>query len=308
MIQLTESDVQRLLAPPQGMDKVITLLEQSFFSWASGTALNEPRRRVRIPRGAVLHMMGAADIHTGYMGAKIYSSSKDGATFFVLLFDSDTGKPLAQIEADYLGQMRTGAATGLATQYMAREDAGVLGVIGAGGQAWTQVLAISRVRTLRDVRVYCRTAERREAFASRVNRELGLNARAVASGQEAVAGADIVVTATTSSQPVLLGEWLDKGLHVNAIGGNAANRRELDDAAVSRVARIVVDSLEQSRLESGELIAVPRWQEAIELSQVVAGKRPGRASTSEITLFKSNGIALEDVAVAGWLYQQAVLA
>jgi alanine dehydrogenase len=253
----------------------------------------------------MLHLMGAADSQSGYLGCKAYSSSRQGTSVFVLLFDAVNGQPLAIIEGDYLGQMRTGAASGVATKYMARRDASTLSVIGAGRQALTQVQAIDRVREISEIRVYSRDSARREAFANRVRAKVAATVRVCETARETVPGAGIVVTATGSSQPVFFGEWIEPGMHINAIGGNAVSRRELDEAAMRRADRIVVDSVEQARIEAGELIATPRWNEVIELSDVVAGKAPGRGSPQEVTLFKSIGVALEDIALAGWLYERA---
>ncbi len=303
MLYLSEAQVHELLDPPEMMDQVIRVVEAGFRSWSAGTAANEPRRRVRAPGGAMLHLMGAADSQSGYLGCKAYTTSREGANFFVLLFDAPSGKPLAVMEADYLGQMRTGAASGVATKYMARRDAYMLGVIGTGQQALSQVQAIDCVQEICEVRIYSRDRARREDFADRLTRKVKVTARVCDSAQEAVQEAGIVVTATGSSQPVFFGEWIEPGMHINAIGGNAASRRELDEAAVRRADRIVVDSVEQARLESGELIATPRWDEVIELSHVVSGQAPGRGSAQEVTLFKSNGVALEDIALAGWLYK-----
>ena len=251
----------------------------------------------------MLHLMGAADSESGYLGCKAYTTSREGAHFFVLLFGASSGKPLAIIEADYLGQMRTGAATGVATKYMARRDAYMVGVIGTGQQALTQVQAIDCIHEICEVRVYSRDQAHREEFADRLSRKVKTTVCVANTAREAVEEAGIVVTATGSSQPVFFGEWIEAGMHINAIGGNAASRRELDEAAVRRVDRIVTDSKDQARIESGELIATPRWDEVIELSAVVSGKAPGRGSAQEVTLFKSNGVALEDIALAGWLYK-----
>ena len=300
MLLLAESDVRQLL----DMDAALQLLDQAFRSLAHGTAFNQPRRRVIVPQGATLHVMAAADMAAGYLGAKIYSTSRQGARFLVLLFGSDTGEPLAQIEADYLGQVRTGAATGLATRLMALEDAAVLAVVGTGKQARTQVQAVARVCRLNQVRVYSRSAERRAAFAAWVTEDTGIPAQAMQSARQALEDAQVVVTATTSSDPVVSGQWLQEGMHLNAIGSNKADRRELDSAAVSRAGVIVTDSLEQARLESGELIAAfegrpQEWSRVRELARVVSGEQAGRESSQQITLFKSNGVALEDVAMAG---------
>ncbi len=253
----------------------------------------------------MLHLMGAADSESGYLGCKAYATSREGAHFFVLLFDASSGKPLAIIEADYLGQMRTGAASGVATKYMARKDAYRVGVIGTGQQALTQVQAIDCIHEICEVRVWSRDRDHRNEFADRLSRKVKTTVCACETARETVEEAGIVVTATASSQPVFFGEWIEPGMHINAIGGNAASRRELDEAAVRRCDRIVTDSIEQARIESGELIAVPRWDEVIELSDVVSGKSPGRGSAQEVTLFKSNGVALEDIALGGWLYEIA---
>jgi ornithine cyclodeaminase/alanine dehydrogenase-like protein (mu-crystallin family) len=286
------------------MDRVIALLEAGFRSWSAGTAVCQPRQRVRAPGGSMLQLMGAADSQAGYIGYKAYTTSRSGNYFYVMLFDAVSGKPLALIEADYLGQMRTGAASGLATKYMARADAYTLGVIGTGGQAFTQIQAIAAVRELAEVRVFGRDQERCKDFASRVSAAFHLTVRACESAREAVAGAAIVTTVTTSSQPVFFGAWIEPGMHINAAGGNAASRSELDAAAVLRADRIVADSIEQSKIESGELRAVDRWSVVVEVSEVVAGKAAGRGSAGEVTLFKSNGIALEDIALSGWLFEQ----
>ena len=302
-----------MLAGPSAMEQAISRLEAGFLSLSAGTAANDPRHRLRAPApgGSMLHLMGAADSQAGYIGFKAYTTSRSGAHFYVMLFAADTGNPLAFIEADYLGQIRTGAASAVATKYMARKDADMLAVIGTGQQAWTQALAICAVRDINEVRVFGRDEARRKDFASRLSRELHEHRvcntlRECRSVAETVEGAGIVAIATTSSKPVLLGEWIEPGMHVNAIGGNAASRTELDAAAVRRADRIVADSVAQSRIESGELLqpGVDRWADVVELSDVVSGKAAGRGSGEEVTLFKSNGIALEDIALAGWLYEE----
>ncbi len=306
MLLLTEADVRRLLP----MDRAIELVEAGLRHWAAGRAQNHPRRRLQHGSSATLHYMAAVDLDAGYLGAKLYTTHPHtGAHFYVLLFSSD-GRPLATIEANALGQIRTGAATGVATRHMARPDARVAGLIGSGFQARTQLEAVARVRTLTEARVYSRNEANRRRFAAEMQAALGLPVTAVDSARAAVEGSDIVITATTARDPVLLGEWLAPGVHLNAVGSNHARRRELDAEAVRRSGRIVADSVEQARMESGDLIAAfeagaGRWEAVLELSEVAAGRRPGRTSAGEITLFKSNGLALEDIAVAGWLYDQA---
>jgi ornithine cyclodeaminase/alanine dehydrogenase-like protein (mu-crystallin family) len=206
--------------------------------------------------------------------------------------------------------MRTGAASGVATKFLANADARTVAMIGTGSQARTQLEAIAAVRKIERVRAFGRDAQRREQFAEEMAARLNITVRAVASAEEAVRGADIVVTSTTASEPVVFGAWLKPGAHINAIGANFPEKRELDDETVRRAGAIVVDSLEQSKQESGDLIrafgdAAARWSSVRELAGIVAGKVAGRAKADEITVFKSNGIAIEDVVVAGRVYELA---
>ncbi|MDR7415203.1 MAG: ornithine cyclodeaminase family protein [Armatimonadota bacterium] len=302
---LSEEEVARLLP----LSEAIRALEEAFRAKAAGEAVNVPRTRVVTPEG-VLHVMSAGWTSGGVMGLKAYTTSRTGARFVVLLYATD-GTFLAGMEANVLGQRRTGAASGLATRYMARPEASVAAVIGSGWQARTQLAAVCAVRPIREARVYSRTPQRREAFAREMSEQLGIPVRAVSSAEEAVEGAEVICTITTAREPVLLGRWLSPGVHVNAAGVNWPDRRELDGEAVRRAHRIAVDDLAQARLESGDLVCaeregVFRWERAVELADIVAGKLPGRGDAREITLFASQGIALEDVAVAKLVYERAV--
>ena len=303
---LTEADVKGLLTMPMAL----TAVEESFRRLATGSAIVHPRQRLHIPGKSYLHYMAAADATGGYMGLKIYSSAKEGLRFIVPLFNVTTGDLAAVIEADFLGQMRTGAASGVATRWMAREDARVVGIIGTGLQARTQLEAIAAVRKLGEVRVCGRDANRREKFVAEMAARLKVPVRSAANAEEAVRDADIVITSTTSTNPVVEGRWLKKGTHINAIGANFPQKRELDAEAVERCDVIAVDSREQSKLESGDLIQVfgqdeKRWSRVAEMADIVAGKAPGRTNPQQITLFKSNGIAIEDIVVAGQIYELA---
>jgi alanine dehydrogenase len=303
---LTEADVKRLLTMPMAL----TAVEESFRRLASGSAIVHPRQRLHIPGKSYLHYMAAADATGGYMGLKIYSSAREGLRFIVPLFNVMTGDLAAIIEADFLGQVRTGAASGVATRWMAREDARVVGIIGTGLQARTQLEAIAAVRKLGAVRVCGRDANRREKFVAEMAAQLKVPVRSAANAEEAVRDADIVITSTTSTNPVVEGRWLKKGTHINAIGANFPQKRELDAEAVERCDVIAVDSREQSKLESGDLIQVfgrddKRWSRVAEMADIVAGKTPGRTNPEQITLFKSNGIAIEDIVVAGQIYELA---
>jgi ornithine cyclodeaminase/alanine dehydrogenase-like protein (mu-crystallin family) len=303
---LTEADVKSLLTMPLALECV----QHSFQRLADGFALLHPRQRLHVPSKSYLHYMAAADGTSGYMGLKIYTSSREGLRFLITLFSAESGDLLAWIEADFIGQMRTGAASGLATRLLAREDARTVGIVGTGLQARTQLQAITQVRKLTEVRAFSRSAEKREKFAKEMTEALKIPVSAVDSAQAAVRDADIVVTSTTSTNPVIEGAWLKPGVHINAIGANFPQKRELDAKAVERCDVIVVDSREQSKMEAGDLIQVfgedaQLWSSVTELADIVGGKVAGRTSTNEITLFKSNGIAIEDIVVAGRVFEMA---
>ena len=292
------------------MEMALRAVDDSFKDLGDGSAVLQPRRRLHVPGGSYLHYMAAADTRNGYMGMKIYTSSRQGLRFLVPLFHSVTGDLLALVEADYLGQMRTGAASGVATRLLSRKDSKVLGVIGTGLQAHTQVQAIALVRKIEAVRVYGRDAEKRAKFAKEASAAAKVKVEAVGSAEAAVRDADIVVTATSASEPVLEGRWLPPGVHINAIGANFPQKRELDADVVSRATVIAVDSCEQSKMESGDLIqafgtSAEKWNSVKELAQIVSGKARGRLRPEDITLFKSNGIATEDVTTAARVYERA---
>lgn len=302
---LTEQDV----VPLATLDLALEAVEEAFLAQAAGRATVRPRDRTRIP-GGTLHVMQAGWAERGYLGFKAYTSFGGGAHSLVHLFSARTGELLCLMEADHLGRVRTGAASGVATRHMARPEASRIGIIGTGRQADTQLLAVARVREAGEIRAYSRSEDGRQAFRQRMA-EAGLEVRPVAEARQAVQGMEVVITITTSRQPVLLGEWLSPGVHVNAAGSNALIRRELDDEAVRRADRIVVDHLETARREAGDLLpavekAILPWERVRELCQVVAGEYPGRASEEEITLFKSHGVALEDLALAAAVYEAAL--
>ncbi|MGH9745944.1 MAG: ornithine cyclodeaminase family protein [Candidatus Acidiferrales bacterium] len=303
---LTEADVKGLLTMPLALAAV----EDSFRRLGDSSAIMHSRQRLHIPGKSYLHYMAAADSTGGYMGLKIYSSAREGLRFIVPLFQVQSGDLVALVEADYLGQMRTGAASGVATRILSRADSQVAAVIGTGLQARTQLEAISAVRNLSEARACGRDPKRREAFAAEMTARLQLPVKAVASAEEAVRGADIVIASTTSTNPVVEGRWLKPGVHINAIGANFPQKRELDGDAVTRSDVIAVDSREQSRVESGDLIHAfgenaEKWGGVRELADIVGGKVPGRTSAEQNTLFKSNGIAIEDIVVAGRIYELA---
>jgi alanine dehydrogenase len=263
-----------------------------------------------LPGGGFFHYMAAADFSAGYVSMKQYTYVQGKIRFLVPLYEMRTGDLVALIEADYMGQLRTGAASGVATKYLSRQNSRVAAIIGTGGQARTQLEAIAAVRKLESARVYGRNPERRERFSVEMSEWLGFPIENTTSSSEAVRGADILCTATTAANPVVSGADLAPGVHINAIGANHAHKRELDDEAVASADVIVVDSIEQSRQEAGDLILAFRgdevcWTGVKKLSDVVAKKSPGRTSDTEVTLFKSNGIASWDLAVAMKVYALA---
>ncbi len=306
---LTEQEVTELLT----MEDTLAAVESAFKLQATGDATNEPRRRVRA-QGSVLMIMSGAlsnfDEFKGLLGLKSYTVARGKARFYVSLFDAMTGELLAFIEADKLGQMRTGAASGVATKYLAREDAKSVGIFGTGWQAQSQLAAVCAVRRIEEVKVFSRKPENRERFCEQMDAELKLANIHPVESTEAAADADILITITSSREPVVEGKWLKPGTHINAAGGNSVLRREVDDEAVKRASFLAVDSLEQAKMESGEFVtAVEKglltWERVKELRHVVNGQMPGRENNEQITLFKSLGIAIEDVATAAVVYRKA---
>jgi ornithine cyclodeaminase/alanine dehydrogenase-like protein (mu-crystallin family) len=298
-LYLTEAEVESLLTPADAVDAV----EGSFRRMAAGAVENMPRERLRLEEGR-LAVMAAADLELGAAGVKTYAAFAKGTRFVVCLFAVDRPEVLALIEADKLGQLRTGAASGVAAKHLAKEGAASLGVIGCGWQAESQVACIREaVPTIERVVVYCRTEQSLKRFCRKMKAEAGESHRDPA-------GQDIVVTATTSPDPVLRGEWLQPGALVCAMGANVPQHRELDNVVLERAAFVCCDSLEQARRESGDLIepveqGVLDWLEVHELQEVVAGEVEGRGSAEDIVVFKSNGLAAWDVAAGARVVELA---
>lgn len=305
-LHINEAEVRELLTMPMA----IAAVEDISRKQAQGSVTVHPRRRFELPAHGFFHYMGALDSGSGYVGMKIYTYMKGKLCFLVPLYSAISGELLALIEANYMGQLRTGAASGVATKYLARKLAKTAAIIGTGGQARTQLEAIHNVRMLDSVFVYGRDAQRRNHFSEEMSERLALNVYPAESAAAAVKNAEIICTATTSPHPVLHGQDLPQGVHINAIGANHAHKQELDEAAVSKANLIFVDSLAQSQQEAGDLV-IPfakqpqRWSAVHELADLVAGKTPGRANDAQITLFKSNGIAAWDLAVAEKVYTLA---
>lgn len=244
------------------------------------------------------------------LGYKTYTAFREGVRFVILLFSAQDGHLLALIEADWLGSMRTGAASALATKYLARPEFEIVGLIGAGHQAVTQLMGMCAVFPITRAYVYSRRVPEREIFCSEMTRLLHIDVIPVNSARRAVELADIVITATTAADPVLQGEWLRQGCHINAIGSNWAKKREIDLTTLQRCELIVTDSFAQAQKEAGDFI-IPAsenlldWGQVYELAQVMLDNGPQRELPEDITLYKSLGIALEDIATAAHVYQLA---
>lgn len=302
---LRESDVERLLDMPTAL----TAVEEALRQHGQGEASNQPRRRIFVPNGT-LHVMSGGIPNWGVMGLKTYAAIKGKVRFVVLLFSTDTGELLALIEADRLGQIRTGAASGVATKYLARPEAKVVGIFGTGWQAQTQLQAVCEVRGIQEVRAFGRDPERRRHFCADMERLLGRAVHPAESPEQVVKGADILITITTSREPVFDGRLVESGQHLNVAGSNAVQKREVDDEAIRRADHILVDQIEDAQIESGDLVGpvsrgITRWDRMHELGEVVCGKVPGRKRPDEVTLFKSNGLAIEDIAVAQKVLERA---
>ena len=298
-LYLTEHDVAALLEPADA----VSVIEDCFRRMAAGSVENLPRRRLPLAGGA-LAVMAATDAELGFAGIKSYAVVDGNAGFVVCLFSLKDGSLAAVIEADKLGQVRTGAATGVAAKHLARPGAGSVGLIGCGWQAESQLDAIrAAVPGIEQALAWCRTPETLEAFCSRTG------ATPTASSQE-VAACDVVVTVTPSRDPVLRGEWLRPGVLVCAVGANDARRRELDNIVLGRATFVCCDSLEQARVESADLIepvaaGVLDWLEVHELQEVVAGNVRGRSADTDVVIFKSNGLAAWDVAAGAEALRRA---
>jgi alanine dehydrogenase len=305
VLLLSEDDVRRLLT----MDEALEAVEVALRKLALDEAENVPRSRCRTDH-AMLHVLPASAKALGVIGYKAYVTGKGGTNFQVALFDGRTGEQLALMQADYLGQVRTGAASGVATRLLARPDSATVGLYGTGKQARTQLLAVCKVRSISRVHVYSRDAERRRRFAEEMSRECGTEVVPVDRPEAAAEGLDVVITATSSREPVLNGAWVAEGSHLNIVGSNFLGKAEIDVETVRRAGLIVVDSKEQAKIESGDLLpaieqGVLHWTSVFELGQVLVGATRGRTDAREITLFKSHGIGIEDIAVAARVHARA---
>ena len=294
---LTENDVKQVLTTTMALEAV----ESAHRDLALGQAQDTPRARTRLPQ-TVLHILQGALPAQGVLGYKAYTSNRSGNRFLVHLFDAATGSLLAVIEADYLGMIRTGAASGVAARWLARPEAKVAGVFGAGWQAEGHVRAICAALPLERVKVFSRKADKLAVFCRRMSEVTGALVVPAASAEDAVRGSDLLGTVTTAAQPLFDADWLEPGTHINAAGSNALIRQELSEATLKRAALIAVDAVPTALAEAGDLLPLLEKgrlhsRQLVELGDIIIGQRAGRTSTEQITVFESQGMAIQDLAV-----------
>ena len=297
-LYLSEDDVRQVLT----MDMALEGVESAHRDLALGLATDTPRARSRLPQTA-LHILHGALPAQGILGYKAYTSNRSGNRFWVHLFDAASGQLRAVVAADFLGMMRTGAASGVAARWLARPDSTVAGVFGAGWQAEGHLRAICSALPLERVKVFSRKVDKLQAFCQRLSEQTGVAIVPAASAEETVRGSDIVGTVTTAAQPLFDAEWLQPGVHINAAGSNALIRQELSEAAVRRCDVIAVDAVPTALAEAGDLLPLLEKgrlheRQLLELGDVIVGRRTGRESVGQITLFESQGMAIQDLAVA----------
>jgi ornithine cyclodeaminase/alanine dehydrogenase-like protein (mu-crystallin family) len=305
VLHLTEDEVRGLLT----MEMAIEAVEAGLRKMALEEAFNVTRSRCQTDQ-VMLHVLPAAAKTLGVIGYKAYVTGRAGARFHITIYDGKTGEMVSVMQADYVGQVRTGAASAVATKHLSRKDSTTVGVFGSGKQARTQLLGVSKVRKLSRAVVWSPSEERRTAFAREMSATCGVEVVAAGAPQEAARGLDIICTATSAREPVLFGQWVSPGQHLNVIGSNYLAKAEIDVDVVRRATVVVIDSKDQGRLEAGDLVAgldqgVIEWIDVAELGRVVAMRAPGRQSPQDVTLFKSLGLGLEDIAVAIKVYQKA---
>lgn len=292
---IKESEVQQILTLP----KTIELMEQAFRDRAEGNAVDIPRHRARQP-GGYLHVMQGIAPKLNAIGFKYSYSRTTARLTHVHLLNRERGNLEAIIEGEWMGQMRTAATTAVATKLMARADASVVACFGTGRHGGPQLEAVCVVRKVREAKAYGRNQERLRNFCDTMSKKLGIEVRAAQSLQETLAGAHIVNVMTRADTPVFDGDMLEPGQHVNAAGSNSLNRREIDLTTIRRSEVIVVDSREVARGECGDLLPALEsgliyWENIPDLGDILIGRRPGRTSNQQITLFESHGMCIEDL-------------
>jgi ornithine cyclodeaminase len=294
---LTEEDVRQVLSMPMA----ITAVEEVLLEVSLGRAVNIPRQRTRVPKGA-LHILQGAVESQQIMGYKAYTSTREGNRFLLYLYDSNHGNLQAVIEANYLGMMRTGAASGVASKWLSRNDSTTVGLFGSGWQATGQLEALCCVRPISQVKVVARNAERLSEFCRQNSDRLGIPVEPCHDTEQVVRNSDIVTTITTATEPLIHFPWVKEGTHLNAVGSNALIRREIDEKTIRNCNVVTVDARDVAAGECGDLLPLIEkgrlnWRQVIELGDIIAGQASGRTDSEQITLFESQGMAVQDLMV-----------
>ncbi|ABA88024.1 ornithine cyclodeaminase family protein [Syntrophotalea carbinolica DSM 2380] len=302
---LNEHDVRQIANMPLALQAVEEALRQH----ALGRAVNIPRERTRVQKGALHILQGAVD-SLDVIGFKAYTSTREGNRFLVHLYHATSGRLEAIIEANFMGMLRTGAASGIASRYLSRPDASVVGLFGAGWQARGQLAALCAVRPIRQAKVFARDRQRLEAFCREQARQLNIEVLPAQDPEQVVRDSDIVTTVTTSATPLFDSEWLTPGCHINAVGSNALIRAEIDEKTIRRCDPVVVDAKDVAARECGDLLPLLekgriRWSQIQELGDIIIDRLPGRTSPTQISLFESHGMAIQDLMLAAYVLQQA---
>ena len=307
-ILITEKDVKNLLT----MELAICSLEEIFKKESIKDSVNSSRIRINLPEGS-LNFMAASSKSLNLIGTKSYiPKTKTAIKFYVQLYDGENGNLLSVIEANLMSRIRTGAASGLATKYLAKKNSSVLGIIGTGTQALHQAIAICKVRKIKTINIYSRNVNNRKNFCALINKNINnINAISVKTSKECVENADIITTITNSDSPVFSSKWIKPGTHINAAGSNVSTKREIDKETISKASTIVTDNIDQAKIECGDLIqpiniGITSWDKINTLSDLITGKIKGRSTDNEITIFESQGVAIEDLAIGSLLYDLAV--
>ena len=301
-LYLSEDDVRQVLTMPLALEAVETAHRELSKDGALA-AQDTPRARTRLPQTA-LHLLHGGLPGLGILGYKAYTSNRSGNRFNVFLFDAASGVLNAVVAADFLGMMRTGAASGVAARWLARPESEVAGVFGSGWQARGHVEAICTALPLRRVKVFGRKRDKLEAFCAAMGQQLpGVDIVPAASAEETVRGSDIVGTITTAASPLFEADWLAPGTHINAAGSNALIRQELSEAAVRRCDLVAVDTVDTAIKEAGDLVPLLEKgrlssRQLVELGDIMVGRRSGRTTPEAITLFESQGLAVQDLVLA----------
>ncbi len=291
------------------MDAMLEAIESMQRQYGDGQAHNMTRRKI-IADSGMLSVMGGGLFHQGLLGVKTYTVVKGAYSFQVSLYDANTGELLLYTQANRLGQLRTGATTGVAVKYLANPEDATVGIIGTGGQAPTQLEALSKVRGIKKIKAYSRTQERREEFARRMADTMGVEVSAVTSNEDAVRDCDIVLCIAATMDPVVEAHWLKDGSTLIGAGPTTWRAREVDEAVITRAGKLIVDSTEQAAIEAGDLCSavdkgIIQWSKVHELRHVVSGAVTGRDSNDQVVYAKIMGTGVADVAAAKLAYDSA---